>query len=152
MPNNKSAASGVRTATVILKQPDEEWQPVEVSVGRSGIDYKVLQRLVGGYIETLNAGSLSVIVNEEGRLKRLPPCVAVMRPHNPPLVLFGPVVVVANALKKNGESIYSGVDPARVTAITGSNVWLSVDRVLAGPAPTWQLLLRVASTDEAIAG
>lgn len=152
MPNNKSASSGVRTATIVLKQPGEEWRPVEVSVGRSGIDYKILQRLVGGYIETMKAGWLSVIVNEEGRSKRLPPCVAVMRLPDPPLVLFGPVVVVANALKKNGESIYSGVNPARITAITESNVWLPVDRVLAGPTPTWRLFLRVADTDEAIAG
>lgn len=152
MSKSKSASSVVNTSFVILKQPGEEWRPVEVSVGRSGIDYKILQRLVGGYIETMKAGWLSVIVNEEGRSKRLPPCVAVMRLPDPPLVLFGPVVVVANALKKNGESIYSGIDPARITAITRSNVWLPVDHVLAGPAPTWRLFPRVADTDEASAG
>ena len=54
---------------VIIKRPDEEFGHM------SWISNKLenLQRTVGGYIETITIGKITIICNEEGKLLNLEP-------------------------------------------------------------------------------
>ena len=54
-----------------LKRPDSDWYATNCSTSLGN-----LQRIVGGYIETVTFPDLGVVVicNEEGRLRGLPYC------------------------------------------------------------------------------
>ena len=53
---------------VIIKRPDEEYGHMTNISPR----LENLQKTVGGYIETMNIGKITIIMNEEGKLRELP--------------------------------------------------------------------------------
>lgn len=52
----------------IIKRPDEEYGHMTNISPR----LENLQKTVGGYIETMNIGKITIIMNEEGKLRELP--------------------------------------------------------------------------------
>lgn len=52
----------------IIKRPDEEYGHMTNISPR----LENLQKTVGGYIETMNIGRITIIMNEEGKLRELP--------------------------------------------------------------------------------
>ncbi|GAC1343549.1 MAG: hypothetical protein NVSMB18_19570 [Acetobacteraceae bacterium] len=104
MAKKKSKAPYRSTGIVLVKQPGEDWKQVMVEVQRKrGITWQTLQGLVGGFYEGFTAGNGTIVVNEDGHALKMQPCVGVKRMHGPPLVLVGPVVVVANQFDREGK-------------------------------------------------
>lgn len=104
------------TGIVLVKKPGEDWRQVSVEVQQKrGITWQTLQGLVGGFYEPLRAGQGSIIVNEDGRVLGMRPCVRV-KSSGSPIVLVGPVVVVANQYDDDGAT-YRGLNPGQIESI-----------------------------------
>ena len=113
---------------VLVKHPGEDWKQVTVEVQRKrGITWQTLQGLVGGFYEGLTSGYGTIVVNEDGHALKMDPCVAVKRMHGPPLVLVGPVVVVANQFDREGMGTYRALTPEHIESVVKSDVWLPVE-------------------------
>lgn len=114
------------TGIVLLKEPGEEWQQVQVPIHPTdGIEFKTLQTLVGGQFDSFRAETTSIVFNDDGRALQLPPCIGVKLLKAPPIVLLGPVVVVANHMNKREEGIYVGIEPEDVHGLINSHIWIA---------------------------
>ena len=72
---------------VVYKEPGKSPEVREIDN-----DLKVLQELVGGYIETVRYNNLTMIINEEGKLKGLPINFFVLHGDLSSEAIVGPVI------------------------------------------------------------
>ena len=74
---------------VYIKEPNKKPELREVEN-----DLKTLQKIVGGYIETVTFGNVVVLCDEEGRLNWKPKNCVVISPSRMPVDFVGTIVFV----------------------------------------------------------
>lgn len=111
---------------ILYKKPGEELELIETQNSLSA-----LQELVGGLIECVYpfAAKIGLIVNEEGKLKGLPPNFALMAHTEPYDVVAGPALFVGLSAKnfcslsnENMEAIQKLFTESEYGCLTGSDI------------------------------
>ena len=91
---------------VVVKAPGEP--PLEKTIPHT---LEALQHEVGGYIEMLRMGDWLVLVNEEGKLRQLPPNIS-LAPYG---WLVGTIVVLAQDARDPAE--FASLDDGQAAAV-----------------------------------